>query len=161
MTNKIAVYAGTFDPITLGHVDIIKRASVLFDQIIVGVAKSERKKPFFSLEQRIAMAQAALSDIKSVEVKQLTDLTVHFAKEHDARYLVRGLRSVMDYDYEAQIAQMNRNMSGDRLETVFLPTHPDYAFISSSIVRELILIKAFDQVSRFVPPQLIDMIQTD
>src|SRR3990167_8494510 len=115
---KIAIYAGTFDPITVGHVDIIQRATSLFDQVIVGVAKSERKKPFFELNKRIAMAEAALKKISSVIVKELPELTVDFAKENNATFLVRGLRSAADYIYELEIAQMNSQMSNHHIETV-------------------------------------------
>lgn len=159
MTNNIAVYAGTFDPITLGHVDIIKRAAKLFDQLVIGVAKSERKKPFFDLEKRVTLVQAALSDLDSVTVKVLPGLTIDFAKEHRAQFLLRGLRSSVDYEYEAAIAQMNSTMSENKIETIFFPTHPDYSFVSSSIVRELIFIKAFDQLERFVPAVVLDLLR--
>jgi pantetheine-phosphate adenylyltransferase len=159
MTEKVAVYAGTFDPMTFGHMDIIKRSRGLFDKVIVAVASSERKAPYFSLEQRVSMAQAALSEYDNVSVKELPDLTVDFAKEHRAGFLIRGLRSMMDFDYEAEIAEMNRKMSDGDIETVFLPTHPDHAFISSSIVRELILLKAFDKLKRFIPEPVINLIK--
>ncbi len=156
---KIAVYAGTFDPITLGHVDIIERASALFDEVIVAVAESERKKPFFALDKRITMVESALEFVKNSTVKSLTELTVDFAEAHGAHYLVRGLRSVMDYAYEADIAEMNRQMSRDVLDTIFLSTSAAHTFVSSSIVRELILLKAYKELERFLPEGVLKFIE--
>lgn len=161
MTARIAVYAGTFDPITHGHVDIIRRATHLFDQVIVGVATSARKSPLFNLEKRMVMATAALQHCTTVVVKELPDVTIDFAQRHLAQFLVRGLRSALDYTYEADICEMNRALSSNTIETVFLTARPEYAFISSSIVRELILIKAFDQVAQFVPQEVMPMIDGD
>lgn len=158
MISNIAIYAGTFDPITKGHVDIVQRGLAIFDKVIVAVAKSERKSPFFPLDQRIAMAEAALGDHDRVDVKELPNLTIDFAKDNQAHYLIRGLRTAADFEYEAEIAEMNRRMSNGTMETVFLPTRPEFAFVSSSIVRELILIKAFDQLSQFLPEEVIALI---
>lgn len=156
---KRAVYAGTFDPITSGHLDIIQRAAELFDEVIVAVAKSERKSPRYDLSQRLAMVQLATVDLASVKVKEFSDLTVTFAKQQQARYLIRGLRTAKDFDYESEIAAMNRQMSDGALETVFLPAKPEYAYISSSIVRELLLLKAYDQLQEFVPASVLELIQ--
>ena len=158
MTKK-AVYAGTFDPITLGHLDIISRAAQLFDEVIVGVAKSERKSPRFDLAQRMAMVQTAVAELDVVVVKEFSDLTVTFAQQHQVQFLVRGLRSAKDFDYEAEIAAMNRQMSDEQLETVFLPARPEYAYISSSIVRELILLRAYDQLREFVPDSILSLLK--
>ena len=154
-----AVYAGTFDPITTGHLDIIKRAAGLFDELIIAVAKSERKTPRYDLSQRLQLVHAAVADLKSVSVKEFSDLTIAFAAKHEAHYLVRGLRTAKDFDYESEIAAMNRQMAEGVLETVFLPAKPQYAYISSSIVRELLLLKAYDQLQEFVPDQVLALIQ--
>lgn len=157
---QIAVYAGTFDPITLGHVNIIERSAKLFDQVIVGVAESALKSPMFELARRVSMVEQALAHIDGVSVETLIGLTIAFAQKHKAVYLVRGLRSALDYDYESGIAEMNCQMSDHQIETVFLPTHPDLAFISSSTVRELILLGCYDQCRRFVPAAVLKQIQS-
>lgn len=152
---KRAIYAGTFDPITVGHFDIISRAVRLFDEVIIGVAKSERKSPHFDLAQRMAMVRTVVANLDTVIVKEFSDLTINFAKQHHAQFLVRGLRTAKDYDYEAELACMNRLMSDEQLETVLLPAKPEYAYISSSIVRELISMKAYDKLSAFVPESIL------
>lgn len=151
----VAVYPGTFDPITLGHVDVIRRASTLFDCVVMGVADSERKQPFFNLEKRVAMAKIALDGMPNVEVAPFTGLTVDFAKTYEASHLLRGLRTAKDFEYEIDIAHMNADMSDGTLETVFLPASNQYGYVSSSMVRELILIKAFDQLKHFLPEAML------
>ena len=148
---KKAIYAGTFDPFTLGHLNIVERSANLFDEVIVGVATSERKTPLFPIAQRCEMAANALTHLSNVRVMELTGLTVEFAKQQGAGYLVRGIRSVADYDYESSVAEVNWQLSQGEMETIFVPTHAQFACVSSSVVRELILIKAFDALERFLP----------
>ena len=155
---RTVIYPGTFDPITLGHVDMIERVSGLFDNVVVGVAVSERKTPFFDVQKRIAMVNSALSHLKSVEVVELKGLTVDFAKQNQATHIIRGLRSSADFEYEAEIAEMNRQMADTPIETIFFLTRPEYAFVSSTIVRELILLKAFDSLERFLPKTVIEQL---
>ena len=147
--NKIAIYAGTFDPITNGHLDIISRAAKLFDQVIVGVAVSEQKKPYFSEEKRLTWCRDSIKPFSNVRVELLKGLTVDFAKNHQAQYLVRGIRTVDDMDYELSVASMNAALSKDTLETVFLSSSTSHRFISSTMIREIMMLKG--DVSQFVP----------
>src|SRR3990167_10611342 len=117
---RIAIYPGTFDPITKGHVDLIKRAAHLFDEVIVGVATSERKKPLFSDEKRLSWCKDSVCEFSNVRVEALNNLTVDFAKQHQAKYIIRGIRTADDVDYELSIASMNLALSHDEVETVFL-----------------------------------------
>lgn len=157
MTKK-AVYAGTFDPFTLGHLNIVERAACLFDEVIIGVATSERKSPLFSLEERLCMTKEALAHVNNSIVLELTGLTVDFAKQQEACYLVRGIRSVADYAYEASVAAMNRQLSSEGIETIFLPTQIELSSLSSSVVRELILVNAFDALAKFLPNTVLKYI---
>lgn len=134
---KTALYPGTFDPITNGHYDIIERAKNLFDEVIVAVAASVEKKPMFSLEDRIIMAQAATAHLQGVKVVGFNNLTVELAHEHDAKVLIRGLRAVSDFEYELQLGYLNNSLD-ESIETVYLMPKLKHAFISSSIVRNLI-----------------------
>ena len=134
---KTALYPGTFDPITNGHFDIIERARNLFDEVIVAVAESKDKKPMFSLEQRIQMAQAATQSIEGVHVVGFNNLTIELAHEHNAGVLIRGLRAVSDFEYELQLGYLNNSLD-DTIETVYLMPKLKHAFISSSIVRNLL-----------------------
>ena len=132
-----AMYPGTFDPITLGHEDLVRRAAVLFDHVVVAIAANTGSKtPMFSVDERVDMARAALEDLPNVEVKRYGGLTVDFAKEHGLRVIVRGLRAVSDFEYEFQLANMNRHLT-DEVETAFLTPTEKYTFISSSLVREV------------------------
>lgn len=138
MNNRnIALYPGTFDPITNGHYDIIKRAKSLFDEVIVGVAESKDKNPMFTLEQRIIMVENAVSSIKGVKVIGFDNLTIELANEHDAGILIRGLRAVSDFEYELQLGYLNNSLD-ENIETVYLMPKLQHAFISSSIVRNLL-----------------------
>jgi len=148
MNNK-AVYPGTFDPITLGHEDLIRRASRLFDTLIVAIADSGAKRPFFTRDERVEMACETLKDLKNVEVLGFSGLLMQFVQEHDARVVVRGLRAVSDFEYEFQLAGMNRGMYPD-VETLFLTPGEQYMFISATIVREISVLGG--DVSKFVPP---------
>ncbi len=155
--SRIAVYPGTFDPITNGHIGLIKRASHLFDQLIVAVAMSSRKTPCFELNDRLAMSTHVLADLKNVTVKTLDGLLVDFAKANKASIILRGLRVVSDFDYEFQLAGMNRRMAPS-IETVFLPATEDTAYISASIIKEIISLGG--DVSSFVPPVVLEYLQS-
>ena len=144
-----AVYPGTFDPMTMGHVDLVKRASKLFDSVIIAIASSDSKKPMFSLEERIEIGNKIFADDPKVEVVGFSGLLVNFAKENDANILIRGLRVVADFEYEFQLANMNRAMSPD-IESVFLTPKEEYSYISSSLVKEIATMGG--DVTRFVDP---------
>ncbi len=147
-----AMYPGTFDPITLGHEDLVRRAATLFDKVVVAIAANPGSKtPLFTLEERVAMARAALAEFQNVEVTSYQGLTVDFAEEHGLRVIIRGLRAVSDFEYEFQLANMNRHLS-DRVETAFLTPTEKYTFISSSLVREVAELGG--DVSEFVSPEV-------
>lgn len=135
--NKIALYPGTFDPITNGHYDIIERALGLFDEVIVAVAISQDKKPMFTLDERIEMTKAAVKHLKNVKVVGFDNLTVELAKTHNASIIIRGLRAVSDFEYELQLGYLNNSLD-ENIETVYLMPKLKHAFISSSIVRNLL-----------------------
>jgi pantetheine-phosphate adenylyltransferase len=134
---KIALYPGTFDPVTNGHFDVIERALGLFDEVIVAVAVSQDKKPMFTLEERIEMTKKAIEPLKNVSVVGFDNLTVELAKENKATILIRGLRAVSDFEYELQLGYLNNSLD-DTIETVYLMPKLKHAFISSSIVRNLL-----------------------
>ena len=146
---KIALYPGTFDPITNGHIDLIKRAANLFDEVIVAIASSQKKQPRFTLEERIELAEQVLADCPNVKVKGFNILLVDFAKEQNATVLIRGLRAISDFEYEFQLASMNRNLAPD-IESLFLMPADEYSFISSSLVKEVATLGG--DVSDFVHP---------
>ena len=131
-----AMYPGTFDPITRGHEDLLRRAVRLFDPVVVAIAASPRKAPLFTLEERVELAAEVLKDMPTVKVMGYTGLTVEFAREHDLGVIIRGLRAVSDFEYEFQLATMNRRLTDD-VETVFLTPTEHFTFISSSLVREI------------------------
>ena len=145
---KIAVFPGSFDPITKGHVALVRRAIPLFDKIIVAVGVNTQKKYLFPLEKRITWLTKVFEEDERVEVGSFEGLTVNYCKSVGANYLLRGLRNASDFDYEKTISQLN-NIIGDELETVFLISHPQYNHISSTIVREIVI--ADGDVSAFVP----------
>ena len=144
-----AVYPGTFDPLTRGHEDLVRRASTLFDSVILGVADSRAKKPFFTLEERLEMARQVLADLRNVEVVGFTGLLIDFARQQGARVVVRGLRAVSDFEYEFQLAGMNRNLDPN-METVFLTPSEQHMFISATLVREIAIFGG--DISKFVHP---------
>jgi pantetheine-phosphate adenylyltransferase len=146
--NITAIYPGTFDPITNGHVDIIARAAKLFDRVIVAVAVNRDKTPLFSLEERVYLAEQVTESFANVDVLGFDTLLVHCAREVEASVILRGLRAVSDFEYEFQMAGMNRRLSPD-LETMFLTPAEQYEFISSSMIREIA--KLGGDVSSFVP----------
>ncbi len=147
-----AMYPGTFDPITLGHEDLVRRAAVLFDKVIVAIADNPGgKAPMFSTDERVAMAANALEDLDNVEVTGYAGLTVDFAREHDLRVIIRGLRAVSDFEYEFQLANMNRHLT-DEVETAFLTPTEKYMFISSTLVKEVAELGG--NVGEFVSPKV-------
>lgn len=149
--NNIAVYAGTFDPITFGHIDLIDRAARIFDKIIIGIAKSPHKKPLFTLSERVELASEVLSANKNVVVMGFDSLLLDFAKEHQANVFLRGLRTVTDFDYEFQLASMNRYL-GPKIESIFLMPSEKYMCISSTLIREIASLGG--DVSGFVPHKI-------
>lgn len=148
---KTAVFPGSFDPITSGHVDLVRRAVPLFDKIVVAVGVNSQKKYLFSLEQRLAWIEAVFADEPKVSVGQFEGLTAHFCQEIGANYLLRGLRNASDFDYEKTISQLN-GIVGEGLETIFLISQPAYSHISSTIVREII--KGGGDATPFLPEGL-------
>ena len=149
---RTIVYPGTFDPITNGHVDLVERASKMFDHIVVGIAQSEKKRPLFLLEERIALAEQSLAHIPNVEVKGFNYLLVNFVSDCGACGVLRGLRAVSDFEYEFQLANMNRALNS-AVESIFLTPSEHLSFISSSLVREISSLHG--DVSRFVPKAVI------
>ena len=144
-----AVYPGTFDPITRGHEDLIRRAARLFDEIIVAVAENRGKEPYFTLDERVGMAQEVLADLPRIKVEGFSGLLIDFAAQHQAQAILRGLRAVSDFEYEFQLAGMNRNLKPD-IETIFMTPSDQYMFISSSMVREISRLGG--EVGSFVHP---------
>ena len=153
---QTAIYPGTFDPITNGHLDLIQRASKLFDKVIVAIAANSGKQPAFSLPERIDLANTVLADIKGVEVVGFDILLVEFAKQSNAQVIIRGLRAVSDFEYEFQLTGMNRKMAPD-IETLFLTPAEQYTYISSSLVKEVA--KLNGDVSGFVPEAVFDALK--
>lgn len=143
-----ALYPGTFDPITNGHIDITERASKLFDSVVIAIASSEKKSPLFNLEKRISLAKESLAHLKNVEVIGFNVLLTHFAKEQKAKIIIRGIRSVTDFEYEFQLAYMNRKLSGN-VETVFLTPSENLSYVSSSLIREIASLNG--DITPFVP----------
>jgi pantetheine-phosphate adenylyltransferase len=146
---RIAVYPGTFDPITAGHVDLVSRAASLFDRVVVGVAESPSKQPAFTMAERVELARQSLSELGNVEVRGFNSLLAHFVRDLGASVLLRGLRAVSDFEYEFQLASMNRHLIPE-VETLFLTPAEQYSFISSSLVREVARLGG--DVSSFVHP---------
>ena len=156
-----AMYPGTFDPMTLGHRELATRASKIFDSVIVAIAANPEKNPMFSLSERVSMATSVLSDIENIEVCEYSGLTVDFAVENDIGVIVRGLRAVSDFEYELQLANMNRYLA-KHIETAFL-TPTEYAFVTSSLVREIATMGGNDSgfVSPIVEKALVDRFKTN
>jgi len=154
---KVALYPGTFDPITNGHIDLVQRAAKLFDSVIVAIASSSKKNPKFTLEKRIELAEKVLSDCPNVSVKGFDILLIDFAHQQNATVLIRGLRAVSDFEYEFQLASMNRNLAPD-LESVFLMPADEYSFISSSLVKEVAALGG--DVSKFVHPLVYEALNS-
>ncbi len=148
-----AIYPGSFDPVTLGHLDIIRRAAGVVDELVVGVLINKSKKPLFSIEERVSMLRECTAGLKNVRVLSFDGLTVEFARSQDARIIVRGLRAVTDFEVEMQIAQNNRIVDHN-IETMFLTTGLQYAYLSSTIVKEMASYGA--EVSNFVTPDVAE-----
>ena len=146
---RSAVYPGTFDPITNGHQDLVRRAASVFERVIVAIAQNPNKTPMFPLEKRVELARQVLSDIPGVEVMGYSGLTVDFARQHGVQVVVRGLRAVSDFEFEFQLANMSRHLSRE-LETVFLTPQEQFTFISSTLVREIAVLGG--TVGEFVHP---------
>lgn len=153
----VAVYPGTFDPLTRGHEDLVRRASTLFDKVVVGVAYSHAKKPFFSVSERVDIAREVLGHYPNVEVASFGGLLKDFVRQQNARVIMRGLRAVSDFEYEFQMAGMNRYLLPD-VETIFMTPSDQYQFISGTIVREIATMGG--DVSKFVFPSVERWLQT-
>ena len=155
-TQVIALYPGTFDPITLGHEDIVRRAARMFDQVVVAVASAHHKKTMFTLEERLSMTREALQDCANVQIKTFDGLVIDFAASLGASTMVRGIRSMTDFDYEFQLAGMNRRLA-PKIDTVFLNTLDVYQCISSTLVREVNNLGG--DVTQFVSPSVLRFMQ--
>jgi len=148
MTKKIAIYPGSFDPITNGHIDLIKRASKLFDEVVVGITQNSKKTAFINIDERISLTSEILKDINNVKVLSFNTLLVDFAEEQNAQVILRGLRAVSDFEYEFQLSGMNKHLNSN-IETLFMTPAEQYANISSSLVREILSLGG--DISHFVP----------
>ena len=146
-----AVYPGTFDPLTRGHEDLVRRAAKLFDKLVLAIADSKAKRPFFTLEERLAIAREVLADVKNLEIVGFSSLLTEFVKKQGARVVLRGLRAVSDFEYEFQLAGMNRNLYPE-METVFLTPSEQHMFISATLVREIAALGG--DVAEFVHPKV-------
>lgn len=151
----IAIYPGSFDPVTLGHLDIIERSSKVVDRLIIGVLNNNSKTPLFSVEERVKMLRDVTSQFPNVEVQAFGGLLVEFAKQCNASVIIRGLRAITDFEFELQLAHSNRMLEPD-VDTMFLTTNLKYAYVSSSMVKEVAIFGG--DISQFVPPQVKDTI---
>lgn len=157
MNNSTAVYSGTFDPLTRGHEDLVRRASRLFHKVIIAIAESRKKNPLFSLEERVEIARRVLADVPNVEVLGFDCLLMNFMRQQKASIILRGLRAVSDFEYEFQMAGMNRSLHPD-VETVFLTPDENYMFISATMVREIATLGG--DVSKFVHPLVAERLKS-
>jgi len=146
-----AVYPGTFDPLTRGHEDLFRRASRLYSEVVIGVADSRSKRPLFTLDERLQIAREALADVPNLKIAAFRGLLVNFVKEHDAQVILRGLRAVSDFEYEFQLAGMNRQLMPE-VETVFMTPSEHYQFVSATLVREIATLGG--DVTKFVSPSV-------
>lgn len=153
---SIAVYPGSFDPVTLGHLDIIQRTAKIMDQVIIGVLNNNSKTPLFSTEERVKMLERVTTHIPNVEVRYFEGLLVEFVKQCGADVIVRGLRAITDFEYELQMSQTNRIIAPD-VDTLFLTTNLKYSYISSSIVKEIAMYQG--DVSAFLPSEVVTLVQ--
>lgn len=149
--SSIAIYAGSFDPLTFGHLDVVKRAAKLFPRLVVAVGRHPTRNPLFSVDERLSLIEAVCGDMPNVEVDSFDGLLVHYARKVGARVIVRGLRVGADFEYELQIAHANADLDST-LDTVFLPTRANYGFISASLVREIA--KHGGDVTSYAPPEV-------
>lgn len=148
MKNKTAIYPGTFDPVTYGHIDLIERASKIFDKVIVAVAHSKSKGALFSVKERVAMLRDAVKGIPNVIIDDFDGLVVSYVKKCGSNVMLRGLRMISDFEYEFQMALTNRKLAGD-IETIFMMPHEDYSYVSSKLIKEAAALGA--DVSKFIP----------
>ena len=153
---RIAVYPGSFDPVTLGHGDIIERTAKMFDKVIIGVLNNNVKTPLFSVKERVNMLKEVTAHLPNVEVQSFEGLLVDFLRRNDAQVIVRGLRAVTDFEYELQMAQTNRVMAPE-IDTIFLTTNLKYSYLSSSIVKEIALYDG--QISQFLAPEVEERVR--
>ena len=153
---KTAIYPGSFDPITNGHVDLIRRASKLFDKVIIGITQNRKKSAFLDIDTRMIAARTALEDLDNVEVISFDNLLVEFAKEQNAQVILRGLRAVSDFEYEFQLSGMNKHLNPN-IETLFMTPAEQYANISSSLVKEILALDG--DVSKFVPASVESLLK--
>ena len=153
---RIGIYPGSFDPVTIGHLDIIKRSAKLVDKLVIGVLNNSKKTPVFSAEERKEMIKTVTKDIPNIEVETFNGLLVDFAKIKNADVIIRGLRAVSDFEYELQIAQLNRNLNQE-VDTIFLATSVEYAYLSSSSVREIAVYQG--DISSLVPEELVAIVE--
>jgi pantetheine-phosphate adenylyltransferase len=158
MTTNIVIYPGTFDPITHGHMDLITRAAARFGKVIVAIAKSSKKQPFFTLEKRVELAKSVLKDMPHVEVLGFDTLLTKFADEQKANIILRGLRAVSDFDFEFQLTWMNRRLA-PHIETVMLVPSEKYAYISSTLVKEIARLEG--DVTQFVSPVVVEALRKE
>lgn len=153
---KSAIYPGSFDPMTLGHLDVIRRASAMFDHLIVAVLDNKAKNALFSVEERVSILKEATKDLPNVSIDSFDGLLIDYAREKNVHISVRGLRAITDFEYELQIAQFNRKLSNGELDTVFLTTSLEYAYLSSSSVKEIASFKG--DISQCVPSFVVDLV---
>lgn len=153
---KIAIYPGSFDPITKGHLDILKTGAEIFDKVIIAVAKNSEKKGFLSVDERVELIKKSVKELENVEVDSFEGLTIEYAKKKEAKVLIRGLRAVSDFEYELQLSQANSALSSD-IKTVFLTTKAKYNFISSSTIKEIYLNNG--DISKFVPDAVFEYLE--
>ena len=153
---KAAIYPGSFDPVTYGHLDVIRRAADIFDELTISVLNNVKKTPLFSVEERVKILKEATKDLKNVTVESFSGLLVDYAKEKNIHVVVRGLRAITDFEYELQNAQTNRLLSGEKLDTMFLTTSLEYAYLSSTTVKEIASFGG--DISACVPEFVADLI---
>ncbi len=153
---KIALYPGSFDPITNGHLDVLERASRMFDVVVIAVLNHPNKKAYLTVNERVELIREATNNIPNVRVDSFNGLTVEYAKKIGAKFLIRGLRTITDFEYEIQLCQTNHVIAPD-IDTVFLSTNPDHNFISSSMVKELSNLKT--DISKFVPENVVEYLK--
>ncbi|MDD6806222.1 MAG: pantetheine-phosphate adenylyltransferase [Lachnospiraceae bacterium] len=153
---KAAIYPGSFDPVTYGHLDVIKRAADIFDELTVSVLNNTAKTPLFSVDERVKILEEATKDLPNVKVDSFSGLLIDYAKSKDIHVAIRGLRAITDFEYELQIAQTNRKLSNEELDTMFLTTSLEYAYLSSSSVKEIASFKG--DISQCVPPFVAKLI---
>ena len=151
-----AIYSGTFVPVTFGHLDVIRRASELFDEVIVGVLHNSQKSPLFSVEERVNILKEVTADIPNVKIETFSGLSVNFARNCDAKVIIRGLRAITDFEYELQMAQTNRVLAKD-VDTMFLTTSLEYAYLSSTTVKEAAYFGA--DISKFAPEYVVEKVR--